>query len=59
MNRAPMQGFVTPPDDLQPEINALSEIGRAWLKKKCKGRAVRPADIAKAADFERGELKHE
>ena len=51
-----MSGTVTPPDDLQPAIDALSEMGRAWLKKQSKGRAVTPADIAHAADYERGEL---
>lgn len=52
-----MNGTVTPPSDLQPAINALSDIGRAWLKKETKGRQVMPRDLARAADFERGELK--
>ena len=51
-----MSGTVTPPDDLQPAIDALSDIGRAWLKKQTKGRDVKPADIAHAADYERGDL---
>lgn len=53
---SPMSGTVTPPADLSPAINALGEIGKAWLKKRTKGRPVAPRDIALAADFERGEL---
>ena len=54
---APMSGTVTPPEDLQPAIDALTPKGLAWLKERTKGREVLPADIAKAFDFERGELK--
>lgn len=57
MSRRPaMSGFVKPPDDLQPAIDALTDIGKAWLKKRCKGREITPADVALAGDFERGEL---
>jgi len=49
-------GTVTHPTDLQPAINALTDIGRAWLNKRTQGRAVTPRDVALAADFERGEL---
>ena len=55
--RRSMAGTVTPPDDLQPAIDALTEIGRAWLNKETKGREIMPRDLARAADFERGELK--
>lgn len=51
-------GTVTPPDDLQPAIDALSDTGRAWLNRRCKGRDIQPRDVALAADFERGELNH-
>ena len=52
-----MAGTVTPPDDLQPAIDALGELGYAWLKKETKGRSITPQDLARAADFERGELQ--
>ncbi len=55
----PVSGTVTPPDDLQPAIDALTELGRAWLMKHTKGRQITPRDLARAADFERGELKDE
>ena len=48
-----MFGIVTHPDDLEPAINALGEKGRQFLEERCKGRKIKPADIAKAADFER------
>ncbi len=54
----PMGGTVTHPDDLQPAIDALTEMGRAWLLKRCQGREITPADLALAGDFERGELKN-
>lgn len=53
-----MSGTVTPPDDLQPAIDALSDIGRAWLYKQTLGRDILPRDLAKAADYERGDLKN-
>ena len=57
--RAPaIEGKVTPPDDLQPAVDALGELGKAWLNKQTKGREITPYDLAKAADFERGELKN-
>lgn len=49
-------GKVTPPSDLGPAISALSEIGKAYLDRRCKGLPATPKDIALAADFERGEL---
>lgn len=52
-----VSGTVTHPSDLQPAIDALSEMGRAWLNKRCEGRAIAPRDLALAGDFERGELK--
>ena len=51
-----MSGRVVPPDDLQPAIDALTELGAAWLRKQTNGRDVTPTDVARAADFERGEL---
>lgn len=56
MRKPAIGGTVTPPQDLQPAIDALSEMGKAWLKKRTKGRAVTPLDLAQAGDFERGEL---
>lgn len=55
--RPMMAGTVTPPDDLQPAIDGLNDIGRAWLKKETKGRKIEPRDVSRAADFMRGELK--
>lgn len=57
MRRA-ITGKVTHPDDLQPAIDALSELGQAWLLKRTEGRLVTPQDLALAGDFERGELKN-
>lgn len=54
--RPAIAGRVTPPTDLQPAIDALTDIGRAWLKKHLAGRKPNPEAIAKAADYERGEL---
>ena len=55
---APLQGKVTPPDDLQPAIDALGPIGLAYLiSMTTHGREVTPLILAKAADYERGELK--
>ncbi len=54
-----MYGRVTPPDDLGPAIAALGEIGKAWLARECAGREIEPADIARAADYERGDLNDE
>lgn len=51
-----MRGRVTPPDDLQPAIDALTEKGWGWLMKRCKGREITPDDLALAGDYERGEL---
>ena len=51
----PISGVVTHPTDLQPAIDALTEVGRAWLLKQTKGRDIAPRDIALAGDFERGE----
>ena len=48
-----MYGTVTPPNDLEPAIKALTDKGRRYLNELCEGREVKPADIAKAADFER------
>lgn len=56
MQKRAMSGVVTPPDDLQPAIDALTEIGRAWLMKRTEGRSITPKDLALAGDFERGEL---
>ena len=56
MKRPAMAGIVTPPDDLQPAIDALSEMGAAWLMKQTKGRDITPRDVSLAGDFERGEL---
>jgi hypothetical protein len=50
-----MYGRVFPPDDLEPAINALTVEGRKFLESLCKGREITPSDIAKAADFERGD----
>ena len=58
MNGRPMVGTVTHPEDLQPAINALTDMGRAWLNKRTKGRDITPKDLALAGDFERGELKN-
>lgn len=55
-NRPVVSGTFTPPDDLQPAIDALSKAGRDYLVQQCIGREVTHHDIAKAADFERGEL---
>ena len=49
-----MAGTVTPPDDLQPAIDALGEKGREYLT--LLERPITPSDIAKAADYERGDL---
>jgi hypothetical protein len=56
IKRPAIAGRVTAPDDLQPAIDALSDIGRAWLKKHLAGRSPNPESIAKAADYERGEM---
>ena len=47
-----VSGTVTHPDDLRPAIEALGEVGQWWLATRCNGRAVQPADVARAADFE-------
>ena len=52
-----VSGKVTHPEDLQPAIDALTEIGHAWLMRRCQGREITPQDLALAGDFERGELK--
>ena len=57
MKRPAMAGTFTPPDDLQPAIDALTDIGRAWLNKRCEGREIMPNDVGLACDFERGNLK--
>jgi hypothetical protein len=49
-------GKVEPPKDLQPAIDALSETGRNYLKALAAGENIHPWMIAKAADYERGEL---
>lgn len=55
--RIPMMGgTVTPPQDLQPAINALSPMGRSYLAQITEGREITPSDIAKASDYERGYL---
>ena len=46
-----ISGTVTPPNDLQPAIDDLPDVGKLWLAKRCNGRAVLPQDIARAADF--------
>jgi hypothetical protein len=51
-----MYGKVTPPKDLGPAIEALTDKGREFLQKETKGRKITPPDIARAADYERGEL---
>lgn len=43
----------TPPEDLQPAIDALGKIGQLYLKQQTKGRKITHRDIAKAADYER------
>lgn len=48
-----MEGIVTPPKDLQPAIDALSEKGKAYLTALSGGQKVLPWMIAKAADWER------
>ena len=55
--RPPISGKVVPPTDLQPAIEALTQVGRNWLKFHVKGREILPRDISLAADYERGELK--
>ena len=52
-----VQGKVTPPDDLQPAIDALTSKGRSYLKGLAQNDPITPQMLAKAADFERGELK--
>ena len=49
-------GVVTPPDDFQPAIDALTDKGREWLYERTEGRDVTPEDLAKAADYERGDI---
>jgi len=51
-----VQGKVTPPDDLQPAIDALGKVGRAYLTALAAGGKITPLLLAQAADFERGEL---
>ena len=45
-----------PPKNLGPALKALGKKGREYLS-KVKGRPINHTDIAKAADYERGELK--
>lgn len=47
---------VTPPADLQPAIDDLSPEALEFLKAETKGREILPLDLARAKDFERGEL---
>ncbi len=51
-----MSGTYTPPSNLQPAIDGLSEIGRAWLDGRTYGRDIEPADVSYAAEYERGDL---
>lgn len=53
-----MSGKVTPPDDLQPAIDALTNKGKMWLDAYTQGRDITPRDLALAGDFEREELTH-
>ena len=56
---APVTGTVTPPDDLQPAIDALTDKGREYLNKLLEehGGVVTPWMLAQSADYERGELR--
>jgi len=58
MNK-PIYGTVKPPESLEPAIDSLSGKGRAWLVSHCEGRRITPSDVAKAADYERGELNEQ
>jgi len=52
---APITGTVTPPDDLQPAIDALGPIARGYLEawiEEMEGQ-VTPRMIAQAADYGR------
>jgi len=52
-----MHGIVTPPEDLQPAIEALGPIGIKYLEDHVPiGCKVTPQLLAKAADSDRGEL---
>jgi hypothetical protein len=53
MARPPIYGTVTPPDDLQPAIDALGDKGRSYLKGLAQGDPITPEMLAKAADYER------
>lgn len=60
MRRVPyVSGRVTPPKDLTPAIDALGDRGKAYLRALAAphGGVVTPQMIAKAADYDRGELK--
>ena len=50
---------VTPPADLQPAIDALTDKGKEFLKELAGDGKITPDMLAKAADFERGELRGE
>ena len=52
----PVTGTVTPPDDLQPAIDALGPKGKSYLKGLTGDKEITPTMLAKAADFERNEL---
>ena len=48
-----MSGIVTPPDDLQPAIDALGPKGRLRLTELAQGKTITPHMLAKAADHGR------
>ena len=57
---APVTGTVTPPDDLQPAIDALGPRGKQYLLKlqfESGTSEVTPDMLAQSADYERGELR--
>jgi len=54
MRRQPsMSGTVTPPDDLQPAIDALGPKGRSYLKGLAQNDPITPHMLARAADHGR------
>ena len=52
---SPLKGVVTPPKDLQPAIDALTQKGKSYLKGLSGGDKIEPWMLAQAADHERNE----